>query len=97
MNKDGSANMGSKVTKVKPNVVVINNKVLKDKKLSLKAKGLYAILMYLGCEFGNYSEYELYNVCPEFNEAEMEELLNELNKAGYLNREQNHYIAFEEN
>lgn len=84
MNKDGSVKMRKKATIYKPNVVVLKREVLEDRELSLEAKGFYGTLMYLSTEFGSCSKDEMHEACPELSKAKIEELLNELNKAGYL-------------
>ncbi len=71
-------------TREKINMVVLESKILQDKELSLEAKGFYGTLMYLSNEFVNFGIDKLYDVCPELSESKIKELLEELNKAGYL-------------
>lgn len=80
----GVLRMAITFTREKINMVVLESKILQDKELSLEAKGFYGTLMYLSNEFISFGIDKLYDVCPELSESKIKELLEELNKAGYL-------------
>lgn len=61
---------------------VVNNFYLKDKNISLKAKGLLSIVLSLPDEW-DYSVAGLAAICAE-NETAVKSALNELKKCGYL-------------
>lgn len=96
MNKDGSVKMVKKVTIFKPNVVLIDRNVLADSELSLEAKGLYGTLMCLYMEYNDNSERKIIELVPEISESKIEELLDELIEAGYLNFKSENNVLFEE-
>lgn len=96
MNKDGSVKMVKKVTIFKPNVVLIDRNVLADSELSLEAKGLYGTLMCLCMEYNDNSERKIIELVPEISESKIEELLDELIEAGYLNFKSENNVLFEE-
>ena len=64
------------------NYTVVNNFYLRDKQLSLKAKGLLSIILSLPDEW-DYSVAGLAAICAE-NETAVKSALNELKKCGYL-------------
>ena len=86
--------MKNKIILFKPNVVVIERKILEDSELSIKAKILYSSIMCLSLEFNDISNSEITKLIPEISESEIEELLQELREAGYINFETNKEIYF---
>lgn len=64
------------------NYTVMSNTHLKDKNLSLKAKGLLSVMLSLPDNW-NYSIAGLVAICKE-NETAIKSALNELKKNGYL-------------
>lgn len=96
MNKDVSVNMGELIKNSKSKYVKLKKDVFQDKSLSLKAKGLYAIIMYLCLEYNDVSESEVSKFIPDLSESEIEEVLQELREAGYIKVETNTEVVFEE-
>lgn len=65
---------------------VISNQIIRNKNISLKAKGLYAFMWSLPSEW-DYSVAGLVTCCKEGKDA-INEALRELENAGYLKRTQ---------
>lgn len=88
-----------RVNKTK-NYTVMSNTHLREKKMSLKAKGLLSMMLSLPDEW-NYSISGLVSLCKE-NESAVRSALNELKQFGYLvitkkmpNETENGKIAYE--
>ena len=85
--EEGAAIVGTTIFRVEKNreFVVMNNKFLREKGMSLKSKGLLALCLSLP-ENWNYSLNGLCAICKE-SQTSIRSALKELEQFGYLRRE----------